>query len=710
MKLCPSCGNSYGDDARFCPMDATLLPAPAAAGPGTSIDETIPDERPVFDKTLTEDAYLAPRENAVPTDITQAPVIAGRFVLEPEFIDTPTGRLHLAADLQASAQVVMVKLVPQEAFPSPMLLDRALRELRQLGRVSSRRVMHPVASGRTTEGELYVAFTPPPPTAEMLDELVGRVGALPPDRARAITLQIGEALIEAHQVGVVHRNLAPHAVYVSPGDNVLVVDFALAEVSDWKGRMVQGAPHYLSPEQAEGKSIDQRSSVYNLAAVYYYLLTGAPPFLGTSVGEVLGQVLSASPPPPSARRPGLTAAVDHAVLKALDKASARRHLTLRQLVNELEEIGSVLAPPPPQPAQPYRPASRTLVMETALHADTYQDEVRFPQTLLGVSPVAPPTGSAPAVTPAALGAAFSTQARAQGAGALDAPDLGEEGATVPMPRMSEEEMAATFGLELPPRRSTVPPGSATAAAALAADPPRRSTLPPGSAAAADLHHLSTEPGLPLSQRPTMVIPADARGSLTATATAAAAAAEPAPSPWDATVPDTASHRPPTQQLQATPVAAHSAPAAGGYSDEIAPPPEPLINPALLPQGEGAESQADPGIRVQPSREHRPPAFRETAWFKRGEIVGTAGEPGQSEESAEIVVSPEDHARLSLRKSGDPSMKTGARAAAQKALPGEQMSDAEVIAEMRGKSRMVSLFLVSVGLGLLAGLIYVLLKP
>jgi hypothetical protein len=142
--------------------------------------------------------------------------------------------------------------------------------------------------------------------------------------------------------------VSPRNVLVATNDRVKVADFGLAEpVLGPSGEAggaeriarVFGAPSFLSPEQAEGKPVDQRSNIYSLGAMYYYALTGRAPFLGDS-SSLLQQHLGAIPPPPSTQRQGLGADIDRVILKALEKSGGRRHLTLRQLLTEVAAAGA----------------------------------------------------------------------------------------------------------------------------------------------------------------------------------------------------------------------------------------------------------------------------------------------------------------------------------------------------------------------------------
>jgi len=137
MRVCPSCGNSYPDDANFCPMDATRLPPPVAEAPAT-----IPS-MPVASPAVTQPDQPAP--------------VGGRFVLSGVAMQTPTGLAQSATDTQTGATVV-VKMVAAEVLPTTAMADRALRELKQLGKVTSERIVRVIDQGGSPTG----ASTSPP--------------------------------------------------------------------------------------------------------------------------------------------------------------------------------------------------------------------------------------------------------------------------------------------------------------------------------------------------------------------------------------------------------------------------------------------------------------------------------------------------------------------------------------------------------------------
>src|SRR3954471_17612803 len=131
MRVCPSCGNTYPDDANFCPMDATRLPPPAQEAPAT-----VPS-MPVASPAVTQPDQPAP--------------IGGRFVLAGVAMQTPTGLASAANDVQTGGNVV-VKMVANEVLPTTAMADRALRELKQLGKVTSDRIVRVVDQGKLPDG------------------------------------------------------------------------------------------------------------------------------------------------------------------------------------------------------------------------------------------------------------------------------------------------------------------------------------------------------------------------------------------------------------------------------------------------------------------------------------------------------------------------------------------------------------------------------
>ena len=322
MKLCASCQNKYPDDANFCPREECATPE----GPHRLI-VLGSDGEPVV---ASAESPPSPAGGVAPG----MPAPPARFVLVSRIGGGPSGEVWQASDAQTGAAVAY-KAVAPGSLPTQIMMDRAMRELRQLQRTSSPRIVKVVDFGKTAEGPMYVASELA--SGEPLDQVVARSGPFPLDRAKRVVAQIGEALLDAQKVGVVHRDLSAKNVLVSGDDEVRIINFAIARPFS---ETVCGVPEFMSPEQADGKLIDQRSNTYSLGALIYFMLTGQPPFVGASPQATIEAIHKGELVPPSIKRSGgaLTAEVDRVVLKALERSSSRRPLTLRQFLSDVAAL------------------------------------------------------------------------------------------------------------------------------------------------------------------------------------------------------------------------------------------------------------------------------------------------------------------------------------------------------------------------------------
>jgi serine/threonine protein kinase len=169
------------------------------------------------------------------------------------------------------------------------------------------------------------------------------------DDAIRIAGEVASALDYAHRHGVVHRDIKPENILLHDGQ-ALVADFgiALAASKASGARMTEtgmslGTPHYMSPEQAMGeREITARSDVYALGAVLYEMLTGDPPFTGSTAQAVVARVVTESPRPLVPQRHTIPAHVEAAVLTALEKLPADRFASAAQFAEALS--GQDLSP------------------------------------------------------------------------------------------------------------------------------------------------------------------------------------------------------------------------------------------------------------------------------------------------------------------------------------------------------------------------------
>ena len=157
-----------------------------------------------------------------------------------------------------------------------------------------------------------------------------------------IAIQAGEGLQAAHQRGLVHRDIKPGNLMVTPQGQVKLLDFGLAKFTD-ETRItatgcVVGTPSYMSPEQARGGDVDRRTDIWSLGVVLYEMLAGRAPFGGDSAPTILRAILDDQPEPVTALRSGLPLELDRILGKALAKDQRERYQHIEDLLVDLRAL------------------------------------------------------------------------------------------------------------------------------------------------------------------------------------------------------------------------------------------------------------------------------------------------------------------------------------------------------------------------------------
>ncbi len=225
----------------------------------------------------------------------------GSFRIEQELGRGGAGVVYLAHDTKLDRQVA-IKSLPPEVKDNPKALSRFTREARVLASLNHPNIATIYDELEEVEGDSYLVLEYVP--GQTLAERIAK-GPLKLEEALTIALQIAEAVAAAHEHNVIHRDLKPGNIKITPADKVKVLDLGLAkaigsEVTDQQstvtepGRVI-GTPTYMSPEQARGKPTDKRSDIWSFGCVLYEMLTATVPFEGETVSDTLASILQTEP-------------------------------------------------------------------------------------------------------------------------------------------------------------------------------------------------------------------------------------------------------------------------------------------------------------------------------------------------------------------------------------------------------------------------------
>ncbi|MDJ0762212.1 MAG: HDOD domain-containing protein [Myxococcota bacterium] len=329
------------------------------------------------------DRALSGKDNDALIRIDQ--LVAGRFRVLEKIGGGGMGTVYRAEQTSVQRPVALKVLNPQ-------LQDEANLKQRFRNEASlASRLNHPNTVviydfGVTEDGAMFIAMELI--EGKSLDDELTQTGAIPWKRCRHIAVQICRSLHNAHERDIIHRDLKPENIMLTQDrtapDFVKVLDFGIAKILTSEAKGVQsnltapneifGTPEYMSPEQARGEILDNRTDIYSLGVILYRMLSGNPPFVAKTPIETLAKHLNEAPTPLSTAAPEIQVPpqLETLVLKALSKKREDRPASMASVVDQLLQIPDTLQQPPnktnhatrvnkaaPPAKKPVRPKEKT---------------------------------------------------------------------------------------------------------------------------------------------------------------------------------------------------------------------------------------------------------------------------------------------------------------------------------------------------------------
>ncbi len=261
------------------------------------------------------------------------------------------GRVYLAKDPKLNRSIA-VKTLPSSLSKEANFIKRFQTEARAAANLNHPNVATVYSVEETDDEHIFITME------YVKGNALGQ--SIPENGLDLLTflewfIPISDALTHAHEKGVVHRDIKPNNVMITPAGVPKILDFVLAQID--KGKIahdvstenltkpgqILGTPAYMSPEQAEGKPSDHRTDIFSLGVVMYEAITGRRPFKGESYASIVSELLTKEPDSIEAIKPEIPSMLARLIMKCLRKEPRRRYQSMNEVRVILKEINSAVA-------------------------------------------------------------------------------------------------------------------------------------------------------------------------------------------------------------------------------------------------------------------------------------------------------------------------------------------------------------------------------